>query len=441
MGQSSDTYNKKDSDSRFAQASALNKYYTKPESDVRFAPAPALKNYYTKPESDVRFAPAPALKNYYTKPEIDSRFAPAPDLSNYYTKPESNSRFAPAQALNAIDNTIGSIQGAITGINNTIGSLQRVYDNRYVPTSALTSINNTIGSMQGSLTSINNTIGSMQGSLTSINNTIGGLQRVYDSRYVQSSIINDMLSKGLLLDKNVSSLQNFYNKNDSDKRYASVDNVDNVMSILSNNIAQLRFMSVKEHVSTPAIAPGACVTGNILNVNGFPDLTKNVSGATFVTCGANNIWTMTFDFKRLTRSTSMINIIQKYTSAPRNNLDCDQRTPVVAVTNGEIVGFRYSYGNNSRDAQCGLGIPNANLPWDNDWHNIIWQQNGRNIQIYLDGRRVVNHTLPADPVPFDPTRDMTLGTNNLISIKNFNYIPAYLLTENEIASIAFNRNF
>jgi uncharacterized protein YukE len=432
MGQSSDAYNKKD-------------------SDIRFAPASALSNYYTKPQSDSRFAPAPALTSINNT--ISSMQGTIGSMQD---------------SLTSINNTIGGLQSvydsryasasALSNLNNTIGGLKGVFDTQYAPAaSALTSINNTISSMQGtigsmqdSLTSINNTIGGLQSvydgryasasALTSINNTIGGLQSVYDSRYVQGSMINDMLSKGWLLDKNVSSLTNFYNKKDIDNKFAPASNsMNNINSTLSNNIAELKFMLAKERLSAPAY--NSCMSSNTLNINGNVDATKNVLGTAFVTCDTKNIWTMTFDFKRLTRGTGMINIIQKYTSAPRNNFDCDQRTPVIAVTNGEAIGFRYSYGNSSNDAQCGMGIPNANLPWDNDWHNIIWQQNGRNIQIYLDGRSVVNHTLPADPVPFDPTRNLTLGADNFISIKNFNYIPAYLLTANEIGAIAFNRNF
>ena len=300
-------YNKPEikNDSTKSSPYVWNNFYTKGESDSKFALQTSLNNYYNKTESDGKFAKISQLPNMNninpssfsvngTKTIADSGgVQQTPNLS-IFSNEQTGKDFV-------IQNVTSSIGGGDISINprfygNVIIGYDKYGLNPSTGYQKDTNIPNTRLAVKGDISASNNLIGKGL-EVNSFENVKAGDKLL--STYIQEKSPTPNLSEYA---KNTS-LNNYYNKTDSDGKFALQTSLNTELQKYSklnndatfNNITSNGYISTDQYLQTKG---GINIGGissifsgnedNVINIR--PDITdKTVKNAVNITKGGINI--------------------------------------------------------------------------------------------------------------------------------------------------------
>lgn len=166
-----------------------------------------LSNYYNRTEADKKFATAEALKSYYTKTEADTKFETKGALSYYYTKTQAEEKFAKKT----------DVEG-------------------FAKTSDLESLSSALGTLSDDYEYLNSRHASTAAKLQIAENTVADHEtRLHNLERVQGT-------GGQEFD-----LSDYYTKDEADEKYASRDEIDNLLAGGADLTQYAKIETVEDH--------------------------------------------------------------------------------------------------------------------------------------------------------------------------------------------------
>lgn len=166
-----------------------------------------LSNYYNRTEADKKFATAEALKSYYTKTEADARFETKGALSYYYTKTQAEEKFAKKTDVAGFAKT-----SDLESLSSALGTLSEDYEY----------LNSRHASTAAKLQIAENTVAEHETRLHNLERVQGTGGQEFD-------------------------LSDYYTKDEADEKYASRDEIDNLLAGGADLTQYAKIETVEDH--------------------------------------------------------------------------------------------------------------------------------------------------------------------------------------------------